>query len=257
MSCARIRPATSSSIELYARRFRENAMTPVLVTRTQPGASITAGRLSALGFAPVVAPLLAVRLIPRPNLPLAAEIQAVLVTSGHALPSLAEVYTELPLFAVGDATSDQARRQGFSQVQSADGNAADLAKLARLHLDPAGGPLLLAVGAGRGQRLAEELTAQGFTVLLRAVYAAEPVSRLPEAAGAFLAEESDGWILLFSAETATCFRRLVIPSATRFSRLRLAAISNGVALKVRDLPWGDIRVAMKPTETAVLALLHE
>jgi uroporphyrinogen-III synthase len=232
-------------------------MTPVLVTRTQPGASITAERLSALGFAPVVAPFLDIRPVAAPNLPPATEVQAVLVTSGHALPPLAACHTALSLLAVGDATAERARRQGFSRVWSADGNAIDLADLARRDLDPAGAPLLLAVGTGQGQRLAEALAAQGFTVLLRSVYAAEPVARLPEAASAFLAEESDGWVLFFSAETANCFRRLVIPSATRFSRLHLAAISNGVALAVGDLPWGDIRVAMKPTETAVLALLHE
>jgi uroporphyrinogen-III synthase len=237
--------------------LREKAMTPVLVTRTQPGASITAERLSSLGFAPILAPLLEVQPIPAPNLPPATEVQAILVTSGHALPPLATDYTDPPLFAVGDATADRARRQGFSRVWSADGNAVDLTDLARRHLDPAGAPLLLAVGSGQGQRLAETLTAQGFTVLLRPVYTTEPVSRLPEAARAFLTEESAGWVLLFSAETATCFGRLVIPSATRFARLRLAAISSGVALVVRDLPWRDIRVAMKPTETAVLALLHE
>jgi uroporphyrinogen-III synthase len=232
-------------------------MTPVLVTRTQPGASITAERLSALGFAPVIAPLLDIRPIAAPDLPSPMDVQAVLVTSGHALPSLAASHSDLPLFAVGDATAERARSQGFSRVWSADGNAVDLADLAGRHLDPAGAPLLLALGFGQGQRLAEALTAQGFIVLLRAVYAAEPVSQLPEAASAFLAEESIGWVLFFSTETAICFRRLVIPSATRFSRLRLAAISNGVALMVRDLPWGDIRVAMKPTEPAVLALLHE
>jgi uroporphyrinogen-III synthase len=232
-------------------------MTPVLVTRTQPGASTTAERLAGLGFAPIVAPLLHIQPMPVANLPPASGLQAVLVTSGHALPSLASHYTDLPLFAVGDATAERARRQGFSRVRSADGNAVDLADLARRHLDPSGAPLLLAVGAGQGERLAEALIAQGFTVLLRPVYAAEPVSRLPEAASAFLAEESDRWVLLFSTETANCFRRLVIPSATRFARLRLAAISDGVALVVRDLPWRDIRVAMKPTETAVLALLHE
>jgi uroporphyrinogen-III synthase len=232
-------------------------MTPVLVTRTQPGATITAERLFALGFTPIIAPLLDVKPIAVTNLPPASEVQAILVTSSHALPPLAEHLTGLPLFAVGDATAERARHQGFSRVRSADGNAVALAELARHHLDPAGAPVLLAVGAGQGQRLAEALAAQGFTVLLRPVYAAEPVSRLPETATAFLAEKCDGWVLFFSTETANCFRRLVIPSATRFSRLRLAAISNGVALTVRDLPWGDIRVAMKPTETAVLALLHE
>src|ERR1700748_3321155 len=100
MSCERIPLGTSSSIDLLGRRCRVSAMTPVLVTRTQPGASITAERLSALGFAPVVAPLLNIRPIAAPDLPPATDIQAVLVTSGHAVPLLAASLSDLPLFAV-------------------------------------------------------------------------------------------------------------------------------------------------------------
>jgi hypothetical protein len=42
-----------------------------------------------------------------------------------------------------------------------------------------------------------------------------------------------------------------------FATLDLAAMSRPVAEAVRDLPWRNIRVAMTPTEQAVLALLHD
>jgi hypothetical protein len=65
--------------------------------------------------------------------------------------------------------------------------------------------------------------------------------------------------LLFSRETALCLSRLIQGTEllAGFATLDLAAISRPVAEAVGDLPWRSMRVAMKPTETAVLALLHD
>jgi hypothetical protein len=65
--------------------------------------------------------------------------------------------------------------------------------------------------------------------------------------------------LLFSRETALCLRRLIQGTdlMAGFATLDLAAISRSVAEAVGDLPWRNIRVAMAPTEQAVLALLHD
>jgi hypothetical protein len=65
--------------------------------------------------------------------------------------------------------------------------------------------------------------------------------------------------LLFSRETALCLSRLTQETdlLAGFSTLQLAAISRPVAEAVRGLPWRSIHVAMTPTETAVLALLHD
>jgi uroporphyrinogen-III synthase len=230
----------------------------VLVTRPEPGASATAARLSALGFTPLRAPLLRVQTFAR-SLPAPETIRAVLVASKQALPALPDLYHGLPLYAVGDATAAAASAMGFLHVRSAAGRAEDLAALVIDTLPKDGLPLLLATGLNQGDRLKAILQASGFMVLKEEVYAAHSVTSLPEAMQRHLSSGQKGWILLFSRETALCLARLVRADnlSSGFAHLSLAAISRPVAEAVGALPWAEMRVAEQPTETAVLALLHD
>jgi uroporphyrinogen-III synthase len=232
--------------------------TPVLVTRPEPGASATARRLRAMGFAPKLAPLLTIASLPV-ALPPAAEVRAIVVASQHAIPPLPPGHRHLPLFAVGDATAEVARAHGFVRVESADGDAAALAALVARSIAPGGPPMLLAAGLGQGHHLGRLLAQLGFVVERREVYAARPVSSLPEAARVMIGGHRPGRVLLFSRETALCLSRLIQETnlLVGFTTLDLAAISRSVAEAVGHLPWRSIRVAMTPTETAVLALLHD
>jgi uroporphyrinogen-III synthase len=231
---------------------------PVLVTRPEPGASATARRLQAMGFAPVLAPLLTI--VPlNAGVPPAEAVRAILVASQHAVPPLPDSHRSLPLFAVGDATAETARRHGFGRVHSAEGDAEALARLVARSLTPGGLPLLLAAGLGQGHHLARLLAESGFAVERREVYAARPAATLPEAARRLIDARASGRVLLFSRETALCLGRLIQGTEllAGFATLDLAAMSRSVAEAVRDLPWRSIRVAMTPTEQAVLALLHD
>jgi uroporphyrinogen-III synthase len=232
--------------------------TPVLVTRPEPGASATARRLRAMGFAPYVAPLLAITPIPA-RLPPADRLGAIVIASQHAVAPLPPSHHALPLFAVGEATAEMARLHGFSQVSSADGDAVALAALVAREMVPGGLPLLLVAGRGQGHDLSRRLGEDGFAVDLVHVYAARAVETLPAAAHAMIGANRGGRVLLFSRETAFCFRRLIEETnlLAGFSTLDLAAISRPVAEAAGGLPWRSIRVAMTPTETAVLALLHD
>jgi uroporphyrinogen-III synthase len=232
--------------------------TPVLVTRPEPGASGTAERLRMMGYTPIVAPLLSIETLPA-VLPAASDLQAILVASRQGVPPLPASYFGLSLFAVGQTTAATARRHGFADVKSANGDAPALAALAARALVPRGKPLLLSAGLDQGHNLQELLKQAGFTVLRREVYAARPASVLPEAARAMIRVKADGRVLLFSRETALCLGRLVKAAdlVAGFATLDLAAISQPVADAVGDLPWRTIRVAMQPTENAVLALLND
>ena len=126
------------------------------VTRPEPGASETAGRVAAMGLSPVVAPLLMIEHLPC-KLPEPTELSAVLVTSGNAVPALPPGWHGVRLFAVGDATARQARHAGFASVESADGDGDALAALVARRVPPGAGPILLASGEGQGEALAEAL----------------------------------------------------------------------------------------------------
>ena len=211
-----------------------------------------------MGFVPQVAPLLTIARLPT-ILPPPDGLRAIVVASQHAVPQLPESHRNLPLFAVGDATAEVARRHGFVRVSSADGDAPALASLVASSLTRGGQPLLLAAGLGQGHHLSRLLTGRGFAVERHEVYVATAASFLPEAARVMIGANRQGRVLLFSRETALCLSRLTQETDLLggFSTLDLAAISRPVAEAVRHLPWRSIRVAMAPTETAVLALLHD
>ncbi|HTI02351.1 MAG TPA: uroporphyrinogen-III synthase [Acidisoma sp.] len=231
---------------------------PVLVTRPEPGASSTARHLAKMGFAPIVAPLLTIRTFVR-ALPGPETLRGIVVASRQAIPALPDLYHDLPLYAVGDATAAEAREAGFRTVVSAQGRAEDLARLIIDTLPKEGLPLLLATGFNQGDRLKRILQAFGFEVLREEVYAAHSVTTLPPAAADIIGNGGPGWVLLFSRETALCLGRLsrAMNLVDGFAHLGLAAISPSVADAVGDLPWARIRVAMDPNEKAVLALLND
>jgi uroporphyrinogen-III synthase len=158
----------------------------VLVTRPEAEAADTAGRVERRGFRAVLAP--ALRIESRTlHLPAGMRPQAVLLTSGNALPSLPASLHDTKLLAVGDASAGRARACGFRDVSSAGRDAAALADVLGEHCAPDRGTLLLPVGVGHGVELAENLRARGFAVLRRVAYAARPVATLPESAMAALA----------------------------------------------------------------------
>lgn len=224
----------------------------MLVTRPEPGAAETARRLRELNYTPVLAPLLRVRhfdLVPPPG------IATVLVTSGNALPSLPSSLHRTRLLAVGDATATRARAAGFTDVLSADGDAAALAALAGRTCSP-GAALLLATGHRQGATLAATLRGQGFVVHRRVVYAADPVRQLPASAIEALQDGSLAAALFLSAETARAFVRLLpqrlLPTLADVEAL---AIGGSAAEALRFLPWRRVRVSAKSTQDSMMALL--
>lgn len=228
----------------------------ILVTRPEPGATETATALAARGFTPLIAPALAIRRL-KGRLPPASVLQAVLLTSGQALPRLGAAYHEVPALVVGDATAARARAHGFAAVESAAGDAAALVTLARASCDPAAGPLLLACGRGDGEALAAGLREIGFKVLRRVVYAAQPVPGLEAAARRALAAGRVERALFFSAASARAFAAQVAAAGlvADLAPVEALAIAAPTAAALGVLPWRAVRVAVRPTMESLLALL--
>ncbi|MDE8342984.1 MAG: uroporphyrinogen-III synthase [Acidocella sp.] len=219
----------------------------VLVTRPEPGASITAARLIGMGYEPVVAPCLA---ISRYTAELPKNPAAIIVTSSQVIPALPERYRNTAIFCVGDATAGRLRAAGFNSVISASGDAKDLTALIIAHRLP--GSYLLAVGARHGLALAQQLRKAGFTIIRRTVYAATPARTLPPEVRAALQDGAIATALFYSAESARAFIRLNPPNTGNITAL---ALSPAVAAALNDLPWTRIRVALAPTEADLLAYL--
>lgn len=230
----------------------------MLITRPEAGANETAARVAALGFTPILAPVLAIAALPA-RLPDPARVQAVLVTSGNALPALGPTFHAVKLFAVGDATAARARAAGFADVTSAGRNAEALDALVRERCRPAGGALLLPTARGEGLALARSLREAGFAVMRRTVYAAVPQKTLPVAAEEALSRGAVGAALFFSAATARSFTKLLLAAlpAGCLNAVDAFALSPAVAAPLAHLPWRRLRVADRPSQDALLTLLAD
>lgn len=243
--------------------FSKDPVTPpeparsILITRPEPGASETAERVTELGLIPILAPVLEIRATAA-SLPDPGGIAALLITSGNAISPLPAAFHATPVFCVGDTTAARAQSAGFRHVFSAAGDAESLARLVVARRSAADAALLFATGRGQGTALVALLRAAGFRVIRRVVYAAVPAPALPQNAIAALRAGDVHAALFFSAETARQFVRLVRRAGLAETTRGVDAISIGqpAAVALGVLPWRRIRVAARPNQDDMLALLR-
>lgn len=228
----------------------------VLVTRTEPGASETAARLRALGHAPILSPSAEIVYGKAP--PDLKGVAALAFTSAHGARAFARLSPErdLPVFAVGAASAAAARRAGFKEVQSADGDGAALAQ-AITRAGPLAGDVLHARGADQAFDLVAALNRDGVSARAAILYRAEPAKAFTgEAAAALDAGELEA-ALIHSAQGASRLIALADRSGRRaaLARLRVAAISHAAAAPFKAAGHSPIAVAERPGETQLMEAL--
>jgi len=230
-------------------------MVRMLVTRPEPDASETAARLNALDIETVIDPLLTARTLST-SLPPAEGFAGLAVTSANALRALDDRgdlsgYRGLPLYAVGDRTAAFARRHGFEQVVSAQGNADDLvALLAKAGLK---GPILYPAARHQAGRLGKALAPHGIMVITAAVYDMVPATALGETARAGLASGAIAAALFYSRRTAETFARLAGDLRDR-TRLGMLCLSETVAAPLIAAHFVRVALADHPSEEAMMGL---
>lgn len=140
----------------------------VWITRAQPGADRTAEAVSALGFMPVVAPVLSVETL-SPALP--AVMDGIVFTSRNGVAALARLTSQRDMTAlcVGDATAEAAQHKGFKAVLSAGSDALGLRALINAKWSKSR-PLLYACPQEPSAPVQEWLKADGFMCDAVAVY---------------------------------------------------------------------------------------
>lgn len=235
-------------------------MTRVLVTRPEPGASETARRLTAMGHEPVVLPLTRITTLDLPDPPDARDFDAVVATSGAALrsapPALLGSLSHLPLFAVGDATAEAARKAGFARAESASGDSAALAAHIVRTL-PGGSRIVYLCGRVRTGGLAERLGKAGFAVATVETYDTLPLEfQSSEIAGLLEGLPVDA-VLLYSANAAVLFARLLASreAGPLVRAARLLCISARAAQALPESAQARSEIAGTPDEPALLRLL--
>lgn len=227
----------------------------VLVLRPEPGASETAARLRAAGFAPVLMPLTEIR-------PLAPEFSAeairaacVAATSANALRHAPEILLGLlcakPLFAVGEATAQAARDVGFETVTA---GADDGKALTTLVLqDRPDGPLLYLCGSVRRPEFEAILKKADVEVIPVETYKAVPIDQSRAFARLATADESLV-AMCHSPEAGRMLAGLIESHAGMTQRMRVVAISARAAQPLQAIGVA-VDIARAPTDQAMLEAL--
>ncbi|MBF0849702.1 uroporphyrinogen-III synthase [Gluconobacter sp. R75690] len=183
----------------------------------------------ALGWEAVACPMLDVTTF-EPVAP--GVFRAVLVTSANALPALRDWPRDRLVVAVGARTAARARRDGFVNVEAADGDARALAAFCRAR-GIMGADVLLASGAGYGVDLARDLGVQRGEV-----YVACKREALPDDAAEALRGGRVDSVLLYSGKTAEAFREaLGAEEVTALSAVRALCLSEAIAARLDPKEW--------------------
>ena len=227
-------------------------MTPrVWITRAEPGASATAGRLQAIGFAPLVAPLLTVEPVDTP-LDLNG-VGSIAFTSTNAVKAFAARTgrRDLPAFTVGDATAKAAHAAGFSQVASADGDMAALIRL--LATARPEGVVLHPCGRHKAGDFQGGLKRVGLNGRDVELYDTPAVPVLPADAAAALAEHEVAAVLLHSSRAAEILAGFA--GGQDLSEILALGFSSACLRPLGGLGFADLLKADRPTESALLDAL--
>lgn len=233
----------------------------LLVTRPEPDATRTAAALRAHGLEAMTAPLMSMQPAAHEAIDAATGFAGVLATSANALRALpafeAAALCGLPLVAVGPRTAEAAREAGFDTVDSADGEAGDLAARAAMRFAGAKLPLLYLAGEDRARDLAAMLEAHGIAVQMAVVYRMVAAQRFTATVHAALAAGGIDGVLHYSRRTAQAYCNSataggIVPAALAPVHY---CLSPTIASVLRDVGAAAVRTAARPNEESLFGLI--
>lgn len=230
----------------------------ILLTRPREDAVPFAQMLAARGHDAVIAPLLEIRFAKGAEISLEG-VRAILATSANGVRAIARrtPRRDVPVFAVGPQTAEEARHAGFTTIRNAEGDGAALAHATKQWALPQNGALLHAAGSEAPKLLASELEKSGFIVRREVLYQAMAADALPEAALSALRNDALDAVMHFSPRSARLFCELTAQSglAQHCKKIRALCISKAAADAAATIAFAQVRIAQTPSQSAMLALL--
>lgn len=231
----------------------------VLLTRPYWQAQQTSEKLQAVGIQSHIDPLLVITALPM-TLDLHKSYQAILMTSRNALPGLAQINSDIPVFTVGDSTA-QAVKSTYPErkVVSAGGNGQELAQLVEAQLSAKKGPLLYLSADEVHYDIAQHLRERGFSTDRKICYSSQQaVSFLPETLK-LLTHQQIHYILFYSRRTAQTFATII--KQDNLEQLLSTVVAITMSVNVHDslqaLSFSTIKTAVLPTEEFLLKELYD
>lgn len=203
---------------------------PVLITRSEPGASAFAKSLHKKGVKTITQPLITIKTFSfsHPDL---TSYAALVFTSQHGVKSFSDTVgvRNIPVYTVGESTAYTALNSGFDKVISAGGTLADLIKRLEDDFGELSKKRLLYI---RGQDVSGSIAGIDELITYEAVAnpVLDPLTRDALCAGSIAATT------LFSARTAHIYRQALETYGLleKAKRIPLLSISDSVLECVQD-----------------------
>lgn len=217
----------------------------VLVTRNEELAQPYVDAVAELGGAAIVQPLYHYRDVDA-VLPDLSHYKALTFTSAQGVRRFAALsqVRDLPVFAVGPQTADEAQRCGFTTIHHAAGTGDDLARL----LTPDHAPYLY----GRAREISFPLAGHVPDVGEIILYETVP-------AGDFAWQDGVDLVLFFSGRAARIFAQLAENKGFSgdLSRTKALCLGAGMVEFLSPLRWREICVCARPDRAGMIELLKK
>ncbi|MCR9212685.1 MAG: uroporphyrinogen-III synthase [Proteobacteria bacterium] len=230
----------------------------ILITRPEPDASRLAEILKQKGHESVLAPMMTITNLPGTQVDVGA-VQALLVTSANGARALgrATAFRDVKVYAVGSATADAVRDEGFADVISADGDVPSLANMVIAECEPGKGRLIHVAGTEVAGDLSGLMKTAGFDCERAVLYEAKAATEIPETVIKQLIDGDVDLALFYSPRTAAIFVENAQKAklSNSLKSLLAACLSEAVAAKIAGLPWSEVKIADAPKQENLLALL--
>lgn len=220
------------------------------VTRSRPFNLLTAQRLRAMGFGVLTVPLFDVQPV---GIGKVSQPDLIAFTSVNGVRHhpFRHDWTDLPVFAVGDATAAAARRQGYKDVRSADGNVHDLQSLI-LRSAVVGSRIVHFSAKEPAGDLAGFLSCRGFKAERVSVYETVPTS-VAESEKVLGGRGAITGILVHSAKAGKRIADLITQS--RWSG-DVYCLSTACAEHLRKIAGVTVHCAPQPTERSLMTTIR-
>ncbi len=232
----------------------------ILLTRPLEDSQRIAKDLKELNIDTVISPLLEIHRKRDEEIDY-KKYQSVLITSKNAACGLcgSAIKKSLPIYCVGDATSNFIANLGFSNVISASGDVSNLIRLTAANLKPSKGPIVYLSGQYIRYDIKKELEYLDFEVDVSVIYEAKEVKYFNVDMLKSLEKKEITGVFLYSPRSARIFidnmKRTKLTAVA--PDLKVYCISLAVADELKELKWKKVLIAHKPENAEMLALVRK
>jgi uroporphyrinogen-III synthase len=232
----------------------------ILVTRPEPDASRLATKLRSLGHETILAPMMRINNLPGTKIAM-EDVQALLVTSANGARALgrATAFRNIKVYAVGTASADAVRVEGFGDVVGAAGDVPSLAKKVIAECTPQDGKLIHIAGTEVAGDLSGLLNVAGFDCERAVLYETKVIEDFDAELIEQLKVHFFDVALFYSPRTALIFCNNIKANDLEGELFDTVAIclSKAVAEKIDNLSWSDVKIAKEPNQDSLLTLLED